>query len=228
MLKYVPAILISLILSILILHIVPRIDVAEASESDGTIIFLIASEEAQSEHAIRLQTNIPTMEVTNEMNEVKSLAETKSIEAIIIDSSSLSALDPEWLSATYRNGTVMAGINVQGPDFSRLLGIPCSIVTSNLDSDFYLVMSSLTVGEYPQEVELVAQEMEKNCGNATIEGLNGLVIHTVGSSGSLLTTDEHFNELVGTLNAHIWNLQSSYDVYASELSRKSSQSIEID
>jgi len=190
---------------------------------DGiTIVYFTQADTKTDLLSSQLTATTSNIETFQSWNDVVERETQTGIDALVIDNEALALVDHDWLSEAYNRGIVISGINVEGKQLSDALGTRCSIMTDQLGVQHYVVMAKAVAGENPEEVLRVEQAIESTCGrNTVVEGIEGVVIYTMGSSSSNLISEKDYEEFIQTLEAHVQNARSTYDLYIEQIAGKS-------
>lgn len=169
---------------------------AQLSLSDVNVVYLVdsaalgeastAAPEVFAEHLYA--------EIVDSWDGVESIIEQEPIDVLIIHESALGLADSEWVSAAYRNGTMIVGISVAFEDLIAVAGDACvkneSPTISRYFTEWYIYLVYWAVVTPIEGKAIVDTETLANC-SGNYEGLIGAVtahgarVHPITNAASI-------------------------------------------
>lgn len=100
------------------------------------------------------------------------------IDALILHNSGISLVDNTWLKNAYRQGVVIAAINVHAPRLAELLDTPAiakdGFASEPYPGEFFVIVSRLTLGK-PEDVARVQQALDSGAEEPTVPSDNDIL-----------------------------------------------------
>ncbi|MBK8138678.1 MAG: hypothetical protein IPK52_23180 [Chloroflexi bacterium] len=169
---------------------------AQLSLSDVNVIYLVNSSalsEASTATAEVFAEHLYA-EIVDSWDDVESIIAQEPIDILIIHESALGMADSEWVSAAYRNGTMIVGISVAFEDLTAIAGDACvkneSPTISRHFTEWYIYLVYWAVVTPIEGKAIVDTETLANC-SGNYEGLIGAVtahgarIHPITNAASI-------------------------------------------
>lgn len=155
-------------------------------------------------------------EIVSTWSQAVELNYRERLDALIVDQSAVSGVNPDELSEIYKQGTVVAFFNVYSPVVAGLIKDECVSADSWMDGtaepmpgDFYIIVSRLILGN-PDEIELI--ESQLNCDEAVeITGVEDVASISIGKAADSLIDAADFDMFVKVLIAKVENIQNARD-----------------
>jgi len=155
--------------------------------------------------------------IVNDPNSVLVLDKEFRLEGFIFDASLVGQIDPTWLRARYREGLVIAAVNLSIAELGQLvdeLSVRVGAWATSrppTNTDFYSMLYFVVGGDNPEEVQRYLQERQSLLtSDGTYAPMSGVTSHLQISGGAaqVEVSDEKFAQLMFT---NIMNIMTSID-----------------
>lgn len=212
----------ALIAAVLGLLIVPSPAIAQnipplPNLPNGTIVYLIDETVLAQDSTAPI--DLPNLlqqtlgaQISTSWEQVVSLNQQNSIDALIIDATAIEMVDQQWVSGAYRQGVVIAGLDIPIEQFSNLVGND-GLTRDGFASElypgrFFIITTYVIQADYPEDAAAIMDAQRNNCGGRPASGIRGSVVAAVARSTESLDTQDDFNVFAHVIADHLEDVET--------------------
>lgn len=168
--------------------------VAPLAEVPDARIVYIVDQSSASEASQRMVSGLTTTfgaTVIQDWQAVVELDNLTPIDALIVDASALAQIDQTWVAQRYRQGVVIAGINLDGTRMSALLQDNCMGRDgfARYETGSYFVIASMWLEGASEDTARVLEAYRASCGDVGAENVQAQTSYSARYTTEYLIDD---------------------------------------